>query len=365
MTSFIKQCVGVDCAMEELVVTVAGLTESLFVQEIGFTKVANNKTGFLKLFSWIKSLTSKGIKPVFVIEATGVYHESFAHFVVDYGYDISVVLPSKIKHFRKSLDIKTDNDKTASFGIAHFGLSRKLDLWKKPDPTFKALRSLIRERNQLLEESTSANNQLHAVNHSDEQNPRVIARLQARITFCKKQISEIEKDLITAISDNQSLKSRLENLCTIKGVGLLTTIAIIAETDGFALIRNKRQLVSYAGFDVVEKQSGISVRGKARMSKRGNKNIRKALYFPSMSAVRHDPGMKNDFARIVSRSGIKMKALVAIQRKLLVLIYTLWKKNEPFDPDYNQNEDFENKSGWSSLTNPTELAIAALEDKNN
>jgi hypothetical protein len=46
MTSFINQCVGVDCAMDELVITVAGLTESLFVQEIGFTKVANNKTGF-------------------------------------------------------------------------------------------------------------------------------------------------------------------------------------------------------------------------------------------------------------------------------------------------------------------------------
>ena len=52
-------------------------------------------------------------------------------------------------------------------------------------------------------------------------------------------------------------KKELENICTIPGVGILTAVIVIAETNGFELIRNKKQITSYAGLDVKEKQSGI------------------------------------------------------------------------------------------------------------
>ncbi|MFK5037183.1 IS110 family transposase, partial [Klebsiella pneumoniae] len=70
------------------------------------------------------------------------------------------------------------------------------------------------------------------------------------------------------------------------------------------------------------------------MSKQGNKYIRKAVYLPALSALRSDDHMKCVFVRLVSKHGIKMKAAVAVQRKLLELIYTLWKKQEMYDPDY-------------------------------
>lgn len=100
------------------------------------------------------------------------------------------------------------------------------------------------------------------------------------------------------------------------------------------MIRNKRQLSSYAGLDVREKQSGTSVRGKARISKKGNRYLRKAMYMPSLAAIRYNEGFKTIFARIVRRHGIKKKAGVAIQRKLLELMYTLYKKQEPFNKSY-------------------------------
>ena len=95
------------------------------------------------------------------------------------------------------------------------------------------------------------------------------------------------------------------------------------------------RLESYAGFDVVENSSGKHI-GKTRISKRGNVHLRTAMYMPVVTMVRHKPRVFYDlYERLVRRNGgLKKKAMVAVQRKLLVMIYTLWKKNEKFDSDY-------------------------------
>ena len=112
----------------------------------------------------------------------------------------------------------------------------------------------------------------------------------------------------------------------------------MSETNGFNLTRNKRQLVSYAGLDVIVKDSGTSVKSKPRISHRGNKYLRKALHFPAFAAIRKNEHMKNLFKRLVQKHGIKMKAAIAVQRKMLELIYILWKKEEMFDAEKYQNQ---------------------------
>lgn len=121
------------------------------------------------------------------------------------------------------------------------------------------------------------------------------------------------------------------------GVGEITAATVLGELNGFELIRNKRQVASYAGFDVIEKKSGTSVRGKSKISKRGNKYLRKAMYMPALTAVKHDDRFKAIYARLISRHGIKMKALTAIQRKLLEMMYTIFKTRKPYDRNYLNN----------------------------
>ena len=122
---------------------------------------------------------------------------------------------------------------------------------------------------------------------------------------------------------------------------MLTAVTVLAETNGFELIRNKKQLTSYAGLDVREKQSGTSVKGKPRISKRGNKFIRKAMHLPALTTIRHSDRYKAIFARHVSKHGIKMKAAVVVQRKILELIYTIYRTNKPYDPTYLKNQGAE------------------------
>ncbi|MDQ6482694.1 IS110 family transposase, partial [Dyadobacter sp. LHD-138] len=73
-------------------------------------------------------------------------------------------------------------------------------------------------------------------------------------------------------------------------------------------------------------------------SKKGNRSLRKAMYLPSMSAVKWDDNFKNMYVRIVSKQGIKMKALIAVQRKLLELAYTLFKTKASYDKSYESKK---------------------------
>ena len=158
--------------------------------------------------------------------------------------------------------------------------------------------------------------------------------LKSEIVINKIKIKNIKKDIAKIVDLNPKIKEIVNRVSTIPGVGKLTAVIVLAETNGFELIRNKRQLTSYAGFDVKEKQSGTSVKGKPKISKRGNKNLRKALHLPSLSSVKWDENFKAIYAGLVAKHGIKMKALIAIQRKVLELIYVLYKNKTEYDKGY-------------------------------
>jgi transposase len=272
------------------------------------------------------------------MEATGVYHESLAYWLADNQKVLSIVLPNKISSYARSLDIKTVTDKTAAYTIMLFGLERKLDHWKKPHPVYKVMRQLTRERSQLIVERTALKNQLHAEQSESEPFKPSIERVKKRISLLNKQEVIIMEELNALIASHPEIKRLIKLICTLPGIGTLTAAIILCETNGFDLIRNKRQLTSYAGLDVKEKQSGTSVKGKTKISKKGNRYLRKAMHMPALASIRHNERMKAVFARLVSRHGIKMKAVVAVQRKLLELIYTIYKTKKDYDKQYLQKQ---------------------------
>ena len=337
----VKQVAGIDVAQKELVVTLGRMYDDWTPELYSYKVFPNNQKGFMALVSWVKKQSTEEVKMRFIMEATGVYHESLAYFLTENQYDISIILPNKISSYSRTLDIKTVTDKTASEAIARFGLERKLDNWVAPKPIYKKLRQLTRERDQLVEERTMVKNQLHAEQAEAEPNKGSVERIKKRIVFLNKQEQEIKAEIVTLTKQDENVRQSIELLSSIPGVGQLTAAIVLAETNGFELIRNKRQLTSYAGLDVREKQSGTSVKGKPRISKKGNKYLRKAMHMPALSAIRHDERFKGIFARLVSKHGIKMKAAVAVQRKLLEMMYIIYKTNTPYDKDYLKKEEAE------------------------
>ena len=339
MMKVLKQVLGVDVAQKELVVTLGRLLEDLSIELYAHKVFKNNESGINSLLTWKKKLTDSAIKVHYVMEATGVYHQKFAYHLDEHGYALSIILPNKISNYMRTLENKTITDKTCSESIAQFGLERKLELWHKPKKTYRDLQQLTRERDQIVHERSMVKNQLHAENTEAYPNENTLMRLKARIKFLNDQEKDIKMDITKIINADKALKVEVENMCTIPGIGQLTAIVVLAETNGFELIKSKRQLTSYAGLDVKEKQSGTSVKGRPRISKKGNRNLRKAMHFPALSAIRHDERFSAIYVRIVSKNGIKMKGIVAIQRKLLEMMYTLFKNKTAYDEKYLEKEN--------------------------
>jgi transposase len=349
METALKQTAGIDCGMQELVVSFGLLTiNGSFVYK--FTKAFTNTVkGFAHLLQWMNQVSSQETTVRYVMEATGVYHEKLAYYLIAHDCRVSIVLPNKVNAFAKTCTSKKQDDQQASKVLAEFGCMKQLDEWQPPHPLFVNLKQLTREKRQLQEELTLIKNQLHAEQTKAITSTRSIKRMKARAKLIEKQVTEVKKEIIELINQDVAIKEKIDKVCTISGVGLQTAVTIIAETNGFNLIRNSRQLVSYAGLDVVQKQSGTSVRRRSHISKRGNPHLRQCLYFPSFTAVKYNMPMQNLYHRITERQAVKMKGYVAVQRKMLMLIYTLWKKNETYNPSIK------------FLEQPVEAALTELD----
>lgn len=334
MKRVVKQVLGIDVAQKELVVSAGRKHEDLSDELYATKTFANNHKGFSALLLWIRQRSSADVEVRYVMEATGVYHEQLAHYLSDQGKEVSIVLPNKISNYMRTLDVKTVTDKTAADAIAQFSLERKLDKWTKPKVIYRDMRQLTRERDQIVQERTLVKNQLHAEEAGAFPHASSVQRTKERIKLLDKQDKAVQKEIDDLINKDREIKSKVDIICTVPGLGKLTAAIILAETNGFDLIRNRRQLASYAGFDVKEKQSGTSVKGKPRISKKGNKYLRKALHMPALAAIRSDERSKSIFSRLVSKHGIKMKAAVAVQRRLLEMSFTLFKTQTVYDKEH-------------------------------
>lgn len=324
-----------DVDSKELKVSFKMMKEDLSIITKASRTFKNKLDGFKSMYEWIEKKRIKDLVVHVTMEATGVYYENVAYFFNDKdNYDVHVVLGNVSKAYLKSLNLKSKTDKIDAGGIAQLGLERQLSTWIPISKQMQRLKKLVRERLRMKKEKTMVTNQLHAEQASHNPCLNTVERYQKRISFLEQQIKEVENDLKITVKLDQDLQQRIDNVCTAKGIGFITAISVVAEYNGFILFKNRNQVVSYAGYDVILTDSGTSIKGKPKISKKGNSYVRQSLYMAAMSAAIHDEHHKQYYTRIVGKTGIKMKGNVAIQRKLLLLIYTLFSKNVPYDSGY-------------------------------
>lgn len=330
MQTVIKQCVGIDISKGSFT---ACICRKLLSGEALLSSVEsfdNNKTGYNQFIKWSRKITIPSVEVLYLMEATGIYYEGIAYHLHKLRQSVCVILPNKVKHYAKSLNVKTKTDIVDARIIAQMGAERNLPLWQPPLPVLKQLRDLTRLYTDLKNERTVYLNRLDSEKASAVALPFVIKSNLLILKELEKQIKQCEKEIEKTIISEEWLAEKVNKLITINGVGLITLAIVIAETQGFALVSSRKQLASYAGYDVVQVESGTSVKGKTHISKKGNSRIRAALHFPALTASRYNQELKEDYQRINIAKPSKMVGATALQRKLLLLIYTLWKNNDVF-----------------------------------
>ncbi len=108
-----------------------------------------------------------------------------------------------------------------------------------------------------------------------------------QLDLLKKNKKTLQLRVEQIVENDEILKNKFDNICKIKGLGLQNLAVIVAETNGFTAFENIAQLVSYAGYDVVENQSGKRS-GKTKISKKGNNHIRRCLHFPAFNMIKYE-----------------------------------------------------------------------------
>ncbi|CAG5080086.1 IS110 family transposase [Parvicella tangerina] len=337
----LKQALGLDVSKDTLSICLGFLRSDLTKEFVSRKDVANNKEGFSELVKWLKR-TMKQDQLIVVMEATGVYHEGVSHYLHDLGYNVCIMQSGRVKKYAQSLNQRSKTDALDSKMLSMLGCERELQIWSPPSETLQELKSLSRERSMLVKERSVEKNRLEALKVGVHTESRTIKRFEKRLKLINTQIAEIEEEMGRCVQKDAELSRKINYLESIPGVSFISATTVVAETGGFALINNRKQLTSYAGYDVVLRDSG-SFHGKTKISKKGNKHIRAVLHMPSMTAVRLNPTLKPFYQRLKPKKEKPIVALVAVQRKMLLLMYTLWKNEQYYDPEFEQKKAAKNQ----------------------
>lgn len=315
-----KTVLGIDMAKNKF--DVALLNNGKFKSKV----FENNPSGFSSLIAW---LATNGVETVHAcMEATGSYGEVLARFLYEAGHSVSLTNPARIKAFGESELLRTKNDKTDAKLIARFCEKMIPTLWQPPPAEVEYLRGLGRRRDVLV------NMRTQELNRQETSNETVNSSVKTVLECLDKEIEQISKLIKDHISKHPDLKHKHDLLDSIPGVGPATIEAILSEINAFAGFETVEQVVAYMGLSPKEHTSGASVRGKSSICKIGNARLRKALYMPALSAMIHNPIVKDLHDRMKAKSKNGMVIACACMKKLVHLIYGVIKTNKPFDPAY-------------------------------
>jgi transposase len=289
---------------------------------------ANNPDGFSQLSEWLEKQGAGRVHAC--LEATGAYGDSLAAHLHEQGHTVSVVNPAAIKAYAQSRLSRTKTDRVDAALIAGFCSERRPPEWQPPAPELRELQALVRRLDSLVEMRTMEENRLS----SGVTVEAIRESVEGHIAYLAEQIKRTEALIRDHIDRHPGLKRQHELLDSIPGIGETTAAALLAEVPDIKEYRSARQVAAFAGLVPRERQSGSSVRGRVRLSKIGNARLRKALYFPAVTALRCSPFFQAWAEGLRQRGKSKMAVIGAAMRKLMHLAYGVLKTGKPFDPEW-------------------------------
>ncbi len=329
MEQMIRCNVGIDMAKKDFKTVILAVSPRGDMLDCGHGVFANSPAGFKSFLIWCNTSVTSAQR-TFTMEFTGRYSDKLAVHLYQQNYVLFMVSPYKSKRFRESYDpdIKTD-DRDAQI-LAIMGLERKLSPWKPDSEFFGNLKIIVRERVGLVKQKTSILNKLHSLKFAAIDTLPTEKRLRERLKLIRKHLREIDKQIEDYLKTDPIVWQKVQNVKTIPGIGLSTIATVLAETDGFAKTTSARKLSAFAGYKVTVKDSG-QFKGLGHISKRGNKFIRHAMHMPTLSIIQCNSLLKAKYESLKPRKVKSIIATTAIERKALILIYSIYKNDTVFN----------------------------------
>lgn len=271
--------IGIDVAKAKLDVCV------LFEQRKRTKAVPNSEAGIAQLLVWLQQHWPQA--PVAnthaVMEGTGAYHEVPACALFDAGVRVSVVNPAQVRDFARGLGVRTKTDGVDSHVLARYGQMVQPPPWQPPAAHVRTLQALLARRAAIAQDLRRERNRQEKAQAGCAVAP-VCQSLHQSIVFLQQQLADIEQQIDRHIDSHPDLKDDRRLLQSIPAVGerVSTQMMSVLRSGGFG---SAEPLAAYLGLVPIERQSGSSVLGRARLSKAGPASIRATLYMAAVVGV--------------------------------------------------------------------------------
>lgn len=266
---------------------------------------------------------------VVVMEATGYYHYLLAQYLSNNKVNCAVVNPLSIKRFVQMRLAKVKTDKADAAAIRDYAMVNEVSYYSPLDAVQAECLQLFRLLENYKKQLTAVKNKQHGEQTLGRPSKHVYHSLNRTRKYLELEIRGIESEILELVK--REYQEQITLLKSIPGIGMKTILFLIVTTGGFSKFENASQLCSYAGITPIERTSGSSVRGRARISKVGNKKLRNLLFMCSFTACQHNKACRDQYERIVNKGKSKKLALLAVSNKLLRQAFAIVKSGVPYD----------------------------------
>lgn len=315
---------SIGCDVSKRTLDVALMRETQDVQET--FRVSNDSRGHAELMKRIAPFKTEAR---LILEATSHYHLPLALALTESGFRVVVLNPLIMKKFASSGIRKTKTDKADAVLLAKIGFlepnlkpftETRMDMEKKllsqMIGSLKKKRRSLRQRLRQIEEMQCL---------TGASGKACITSLQKLVRTTDMEIKALEERLVSLVGEDARL------LATIPGVGIASASRITAELGDVSRFRRRDQVTAFAGLDPSIRESGTSVRGRSRITKRGSPGLRGVLGQAAWGVMMHNPVFKDYYEKKKSDGKHYLTILMAIAKKLLLLIYGMLKSGASYD----------------------------------
>lgn len=282
----------------------------------------NTPSGFQEFLGWLKRQDAD--RGQVCLEATGSYGDALALCLHRAGIAVAVVNPAAPKAFGTAELSRTKTDRSDARLLARFAAAQRPAPWTPPPENLRKLQLLLKRLEALREM------QRMEQNRRDTADPSIHASIDAVLATLGDQIKTVEDQIRSHIEDDPDLKRKAQLLDDIPGIGPATAAELLAAN--LERFDTAKQAAAFAGLCPARRESGTWT-GKTRLSKKGHSQLRRALYFPALSAWRGNTFIRT-FCERLKASGKNGKAIAAAaMHKLLRVAFAVLKSGQPFNPE--------------------------------
>ena len=292
----------------------------------------NNKSGFIKLISWLDKMKIDLLQLIVVMEATSIYHENLAYYLYSINIKVCVANPARVRKFAMGIAVLTKTDEVDAQVLVKYGELASYNFWKPDSENLRLLKQLMLRRDAYTSELNRERNRLDQA-YSNNTDVIIIESICHDIEHLQNRINSIDGLIGRTIENDSILKKDLYLLESIPAIGRRTALIMLTLFSSRDFLK-AGQAAAFCGLVPLQRQSGSSLRGSAKISRSGSSKIRAKLYMAAVVAIRFNPHIKDFYNRLLANGKPKMSALCAAMRKLIYIAFGVLKNQKPYDENY-------------------------------